>query len=437
MTKALRFKYWAVQEDLFFNWPQGIRFKIWRKGRRVGATKGAANAIIELMVTTSIAVLWGDTVNANIQKYWERYFEPVLKANSIEYKWSTDQKKLIIGNSYCDFRSEDNPQNWEGFGYNIIFLNEAGIILENSALYTTSVLPMLADNPDSKLIAAGVPKGKKLKNGQEHLFYTLDRRAEQNPSQYMRYHTSSYDSPFPDKPTLRQLEEEIYAMGGNDLVRQEIYGEFIDKSVKSPFIFHFNRTKHVAPVRLDPSKRLYLSLDFNLIPAGGIAYHQWQDEKGFHDHTVDEFKIMNGSIDAMIDEIRMRYYPWLGTMTITGDKMGDKGEFQTRDNASNYTQIKRALNLRDSQIQTPANPTHENSRNQCNYVLYHHPDCKISDKCEGLIYDMENVEIDNTGKIIKLNRNVQAQQADLLDCFRYKVNTHNNDWIKLHQKTSA
>lgn len=436
MNRKLEFEYSEIQEDVMFNWPEGIRYKIWRKGRRSGGTKGPANGICETMTTNpGISVLWGDTIVDNIKKYVERYVEPCLKKNKIKYTWYSQEKKLLIGDSFCDFRSSDNPETWEGFGYDLIFLNEAGIILKTPGLYTRSVLPMLIDNPKSRLIAAGVPKGKKLKTGEEHLFYTLYKRALENPDKYMTYITSTYDSPFIDLESARQLEEEMFSLGGASLVAQEIYGEFVDRKATDPFVIHYNEARHLAPVELDINKQLFLSIDFNLRPFGLIAAHIWRDSKGWHYHRVDEMKIQQGSIPAMIDEIKLRYYPWIPTMKLTGDAMGKRGDLSQRDNSSYYMQLETGLGLSRSQLVIPANPTHENSKEDVNYVFYYHPDNKINPaKCSGLIFDIENVEVDAEGKILKHNRKVESQRADLMDCERYMINAFLPDFIKAHRK---
>lgn len=433
--KQLNLSYSDFQESAFFHWPTGIKYKTWKKGRRVGATRGASTSFIEKLHTPNSKLLWGDTVLGNIQKYFERYFEPTLKENNVKYKWSTQEKKLVIGSSYCDFRSSDQPENWEGFGYQFIFLNEAGIILKNKDLYLKSVMPMLLDFKDSKLLAAGVPKGKRIKTGENHLFYDLHQRALSEPDKYLTLTTTSYDSPFLDEADVKALESEMYAIGGMPLVQQEIYGEFVDGIKGNIFIIHFDKEKHVShEAKLDIGKQLFLSIDFNLTPFGLTASHIWEDRDGHHFHIVDEMQINNGSIPEMIDAIKSRYYPWLQMLVITGDHQGTKGELSQRDNASYYQQIRRGLNLSQSQIKTPSNPTHENSRADCNYVFARHPDIKINPKCTNTIFDIENVEVDNYGSIIKKNRTIKAQQADLIDTVRYKVNTFLKDWIKYHQK---
>src|SRR3990167_2026028 len=421
--------YTADQEKIFFDWQQGIKYKIVRKGRRSGLTKGAANAFIDYMIQGITPLLWGDTVLGNIQRYFERYFEPELKNNNIPYTWSSQSKQLKIGQSYCDFRSEDQPQNWEGFGYKIIFLNEAGIILKNKYLYTNAVLPMLMDYPDSKLIAGGVPKGKKTKEGHDHVFWKLWQRGEKHPENYQLYALSSYDNPFLGNEDVRLLEDEINAMSPA-MVRQEIYGEFIDAAILNPFATSFDLHKHVDDVFIREELPLFLSIDFNLNPFALIAAHIYADAEGIHCHVVDEVEIKQGSIEKMITEIKNRYGRWFPTLQITGDYSGSRRDIGQVDNASYYDQIERAIGLRSSQIRLYPNPQHSNSRADVNKVLFSFPDFKIARNCKNTIFDFQNVECDAFGSIIKRNRNDLAQRGDYLDTERYLINAFLHDWIK-------
>ena len=219
--------YTEPQENYFFS-PEneGKKFILLTKGRRFGATKGAANAMIEWCLAGD-KCLWGDTVHANIDRYVDRYFKPELKANKIEYEWSKQAKTMKFeSGGVIDFRSADNPENWEGFGYNKIFLNEAGIILKNKYLYTNAVLPMLMDFPDSQLFAAGVPKGKFLKNGEKHPFFSMWEQAGRNPL-YRGLQYSSYDNPLLRTADIDALAEEIGRMSAQ-MKLQEIFGEFVE-----------------------------------------------------------------------------------------------------------------------------------------------------------------------------------------------------------------
>ncbi len=438
MNLTLDLEYSEKQEQIFFNWPEKVRYKVITKGRRASLTKGGANYFIDSLCSGLSPLLWGDTINANINRYFERYFQPELKKNNIPYHWNERDKQLRINGHYCDFRSADNPENWEGFGYKIIFLNEAGIILKNSELYTKTVLPMLIDYADSKLIAGGVPKGKKLRTGQEHTFYTLFKRCESGEPSYQHINLTTYDNPWLTIEDIKALEKEIEIIGGTSFVDQEIYGRFVDKSTDNPFATQFDRNKHVRPCKLDQDKHLYISIDFNLNPFGAIAGHVWNDAQGAHCHICEEVEIKHGSLPAMIEEFRLRYGKWLHKMTITGDYSGNKKELSLSDNASHFIQLKRGLLLRDAQISTPVNPKHANSRADYNYILYHHPDFRVDDSCKSFIFDNENVEWDNiANQIVKLNRNEATQKADFLDCGRYFTNAFLFDWLTRHEKQTV
>lgn len=212
--------------ELFFNIPAGVRFLVVPKGRRFGATKGAANACIEWCLDGD-NILWGDTINGNIDRYFDRYFLPELQNNKIEYSYNRVHKQLSIGRGYIDFRSADRPENWEGFGYDKIILNEAGIILKNKYLYTNAVLPMMMDSPNSILIAMGVPKGKIVKDKSEHPFYTLYKNAINGMKGYLCNQYSSYDNPLLSVKDIEELSNEIKRMNPA-MEQQEIYGQFVD-----------------------------------------------------------------------------------------------------------------------------------------------------------------------------------------------------------------
>lgn len=208
------------------------------------------------------------------------------------------------------------------------------------------------------------------------------------------------------------------------------------REVLNPFFNEYDPVKHESvDALIQPGKPVIISIDFNLNPFAVNFYQMWQDAAGFHSWQIDEASIAHGSIPAMIDLINTRFYSYLPSCKVTGDYNGRKGELSQRDNASNYEQIRRGLKLRENQIITPTNPTHENSRSDCNYFLHHFPDFKINPlKCPDTCRDMRMVQCDNFGSIIKKSRNDISQQADHADATRYKINTFAMEWITRHQK---
>ena len=273
----LELNYHKNQAKIFFE--DNSRYKVIAKGRRFGLTRGFATYIIEKMTEGVTPVLWIDTIYGNIERYVERYFIPVLKKLPKNlWKYRTNRNDLKIGNSVCDFRSADNPENIEGFGYALIVINEAGIVLKNRSLWTESILPMILDYK-AKVLIGGTPKGKRVKRTNEkHLFYELYEKCQksnvkckENPPSsqgeatpfekggmnppssqgeatpfgkggmnppsvqgtdtpfskggiWESFNFSSYDNPLLDKEEIDELVKEISPV----LRDQEIYGKFVD-----------------------------------------------------------------------------------------------------------------------------------------------------------------------------------------------------------------
>jgi len=259
----LNIEFHEKQQEIFFK--SNERFKIIAKGRRFGLTKGMANYNILRAVEKPITLLWVDTIYSNIERYYERYFLPVLKTlGSNFYHYSKRTQQLYIGKSVIDFRSADRPENLEGYGYNLITINEAGIILKNRRIWTESILPMTIDHKAEVLIG-GTPKGKFLKKNEKHLFYELYQKGEitRNKTQitmdesqtagggsnvnppmaekgsneqgsslsfrqinWKSFNYSSYDNPLLDVEDIKEVEKEIPLF----LREQEIRGKFVEQN---------------------------------------------------------------------------------------------------------------------------------------------------------------------------------------------------------------
>lgn len=222
----LNLSYTPAQEKIFF--AQSARFVTIEKGRRFGFTRGAANFCIESLLDGA-SILWVDTVQPNLQRYFERYFAPVLKQLPKElYDYNKVEKKLSFKTGgVLDLRSAERPENLEGFGYDIIILNEAGIILKDAYLWDNAISPMLLDNPKSRAFIGGVPKGK-------NRFYDLARRGMTGQKDWVNLQFSSYDNPLINPAEIDRLVDELGGLGC-EAVRQEIYGEFLDISSNQLF----------------------------------------------------------------------------------------------------------------------------------------------------------------------------------------------------------
>ncbi|MFA9219855.1 MAG: hypothetical protein ACEQSL_01570 [Sediminibacterium sp.] len=416
----LELSYTPAQLKLFFE-NETVKFKICTKGRRFGATEGAEKAFIEWALQGITPMLWVDTINGNIDRYFDRYFYPDLKKLPEFVKWNfNSQKRLLkIHNSIIDFRSADAPESIEGFGYKKIFMNEAGIILKDDYLYSNSILPMLLDYPDSQLIAAGVPKGKHKKNGEKHKFFELYENAKANKAGYVLYEFTSYDNPLLDHAEIDKMINEMSEAES----QQEIYGKFVENSGENPFAHQYIPAKHEsARAIFDESKQLVIEMDFNLNPMAVTFSHIWQDARGLHDHQFDEMEIKNASLPEAVERIRSKYYNVLQGAVLGGDYSGMRGSLEHRQNWSVYKQILQGLGMSEHQLKIVPNPTHVKSRADVNFVLSHHPDFIINpETCQNTCRDMRNVQCDAHGQILKRDRSDVNQRADFIDTVRSKV----------------
>lgn len=216
----LNLNYLPKQVELF---DDPAKFKVCGKGRRFGLTRGMALHVIEKCIDGESPILWVDTVNSNIERYFDRYFMPVLKAiDKRNWKYNRQKGELKIYNSIVDFRSAESPENIEGFGYRLIIINEAGIILKNRRLWEESIRPMVMDF-GANVIIGGTPKGRKYK-GEKHLFYELYQRGLADGVRWKSFNYSTYDNPLLSKLDVDEAVSEISPA----LRDQEIYGKFID-----------------------------------------------------------------------------------------------------------------------------------------------------------------------------------------------------------------
>lgn len=220
MNIDLPIKNFPKQDEIFSSPARIVAIK---KGRRFGFTKGAANNTIKVALKgTKKKGLWVDTVNSNIERYVERFFLPALKKlpPQIEWKWQKQQKVLKIGDFYMDFRSVDNPENIEGFGYDYMILNEAGIILKDKYLWSNAIMPMMWDS-DCQVFIGGTPKG-----GGGVFEELYNRGLDPNQPGFASFYVTSFDNPYIPAETIR---EDMKSMPQR-VIEQEIYGGFLDNS---------------------------------------------------------------------------------------------------------------------------------------------------------------------------------------------------------------
>jgi len=191
---------------------------VYVKGRRAGGTLGAVNRLIEIAHTRpGTRHLWIDTVQRNIERYVRRYFLPRLDGTRCD--WNAGLRTLRFeGGAYCDFGSAEKPENIEGFAYDHIWVNEAGIVLQNEELYYNTLLPMVLESPQAQLFFIGAPKGG-------GLFKRMYEWGKSNGRKDWRsFRHASYRNPLLNAGELKRLKRHM----PERVYRQEILAEFVE-----------------------------------------------------------------------------------------------------------------------------------------------------------------------------------------------------------------
>jgi hypothetical protein len=429
--RVVKTKIYAFQRKVFWE-DEHIKFRIVTKGRRVGFTYGAVYYYLKKMIRAlggkedPVRILWGDVNYTNIDKYLSELFSKMLSRTFglSQSLWDVNygRKELRLGDSIIDFRSATRPESWEGFGYNHIFLNEAGIILNATEsaryLYENSIRPMMLDYADSRLIAGGVPK---IRGG---VFYELYQKAlDPEQKDYKAYNFTSFDNPMLSRRSIREYEESIDEL----TARQEIYGEFIDK-VGNPFVYAFDYDRNVGDAPDNPQQKVILAFDFNVTPMTCLVIQSY-DKKI---RVVREYALDNSNVMDLCNRLAAEYGAVNGRSNritaITGDASGYGRNVLTQGNINAYVLIMRILGIGESKIKAPRdNPSVINSRMLTNAILARHPNFLIDKSCRLLIEDLKYVEADSEGKI---NKDKNKHQTHLLDSLRYYFNSFHPEFIR-------
>lgn len=282
MTIDLPIANYDKQQEIFDSKARIICIK---KGRRVGFTKGAANNTIKVALEGKRKKgLWVDTVNTNIERYLERYFLPALKPLPKNmWTWRKQQKLLTIRDFYMDFRSAETPQNIEGFGYDYMILNEAGIILKNEYLWKNAIRPMMWDDPSVQVFIGGTPKGG------GGIFEELYKRGL-DPEQegFESFYLVPFDNPFIDH---QEIYNDMKTMSSRE-IDQEIYGKFLEDSG-----IVFRGIDHVTT--LDPKGKE---------PEPGHIYVIGADLAKLEDFTV--FTVYDRTNNEQVHQMRFNMLEW-------------------------------------------------------------------------------------------------------------------------------
>lgn len=241
------------------------------------------------------------------------------------------------------------------------------------------------------------------------------------PVQYVNYNYTSTHTTYHDnrycKPERAAFLEKLFYINP---YHYNVFtlGQWGNRKNDDPFCLTFDRAKHVAPTKLNRAYDVKLSFDFNKNPMTCQVFQDYNNRI----YGIESINLGHSNIYKMCDYIVANYPNCL--YVVTGDATGKHGTALVKDDINYYTIIKIKLNLSQMQLRVPSiNPNIEENRSLVNAV-FHEVNILIDPvKCKGLIYDCENVSVNDMGKIDKGDRANPKKRADHLDGCRYYFNT--------------
>ena len=182
------------------------KYVVWVGGRRSGKTTGAARfALKEMLEKKHYRILWIDTVYRNILRYASDIFVPLL-SQLPKGLWSWNAQRMVVklwNESEIAFGSHDTKQNLEGFGYDLIILNEAGIILWNEGFYHSTLRPMGIEGEGAQWLFVGTPKGN------NRLKIMFDKGQDDLEPDWISTRTPSFINPLVDETFINSERNEM------------------------------------------------------------------------------------------------------------------------------------------------------------------------------------------------------------------------------------
>lgn len=241
----------------------------------------------------------------------------------------------------------------------------------------------------------------------------LKQRVEDASDNTFVLRTTYLDNPFIDADYKAVLDQKAAVNPNYARIYRE--GEWGLPEADRPFVYNFAHHHISDQIKLDRSKPVYLSFDFNINPMTCTA-HQYT-YMGYY-HTLYEFRAKNTGVAQFCDMITSSELAGCHLIA-TGDASG-RNRSATAGNINNYTIIQHKLKLTGGQVRVPSsNPPLSESRTLTNHIFALHPERYIHARCEHLIADLQNVEADDNDK----PKPPEASMGHLLDTLRYMDNT--------------
>lgn len=236
-------------------------------------------------------------------------------------------------------------------------------------------------------------------------------------------------STYRDNPFLTEEDRaEIEWMKKFNYNQYRIYalGEWGITENNTPWLFAFDRNKHVKDVPFLSSFPVYLSFDFNREPVTCLAV-QMSPLKGAKEsfvHFIKEF-VINEPLKELCNRVKATF-PY-SLLHVTGDASGNAGNVGfEKKNDTHYRMIASYLGIHEKMMNlNTRNMEHNDSRLLCNTMLSEYPNIYINPECKTLVNDCIIATVDEDKlKAGMLKKDRDIYKMDSFDAFRYFFQTY-------------
>lgn len=231
------------------------------------------------------------------------------------------------------------------------------------------------------------------------------------------------DNKFLTESDIAELERLKYV--NENQYRVYVLAEWGIDDNSNRFAYAFNEDKHTGSCELLDKEAIYLSFDFNRDP---ISCTVFQEKDGVI-RVPYVIKLATSNIYELCDHIIAKFGRKL--FMVTGDATGKSSSAMVQDDINYYTIIRQKLNLSSGQLHVPSvNPRVRENRVLVNAILEHKKVLIDKVNAAPLIYDLLYCEVDGNGDLVK-DRSNDKRKADILDEFRYYLNTYHGDFLEM------
>lgn len=339
----------------------------------------------------------------------KRYIKP-----SYAYHANNSEQTIRLANGVTIFfKSADNPDSLYGDDVIALVVDEASRIKEDAWYACRSVVT--ATGGRVKLI--GNVKGV------DNWFYRIARKAEAGEQNWTYCKITAADAVEAGILPQSEIDDAERTLPRDIFLELYFAIPFVNSSNK--YAFAYDANKHVGTAEFNPMYPIYVSFDFNRNPICCTVFQHYNDTI----YGIECIKLLNSNIYALCQTVKNKYPDAM--IIVNGDATGRGSTALVRDNLNYYRVIKAELGISENQIKIPSiNPPMADNQLLVNSILEHYPVVLDKDKCQGLIHDLQFVEMLPDGTIKKGDRDDPNQQADALDTFRYYLNMNFKWFIK-------